>query len=101
MRAKKAFVYAAIALAGLLTTAGWSQQQQISGRERGQVLDMLHDVADDVRKHYYDPKFHGVDWDAQVKEPKHKIDKAEPMNLALAEYATTLGTLQSSHPFFV
>jgi len=101
MCAKKAFVYAAIALAGLLTTAGWSQQQQISGRERGQVLDMLHDVADDVRKHYYDPKFHGVDWDAQVKEAKQKIDKAETMNLALAEIAAALDTLHDSHTFFV
>lgn len=76
-------------------------QQQLSSLDRGRAQDMLRTVASEVRKHYYDPKFHGVDWDAKVVEAKQKIDKTTSMNMALSHIAAALDTLGDSHTFFV
>jgi carboxyl-terminal processing protease len=62
---------------------------------------MLHDVTDDVKKHYYDSKLHGVDWDAKVREAKEKIDKAESLNRALTAVAVVLDSLNDSHTVLV
>ncbi len=51
-----------------------ASSQEISKLDRGRAQDILHGAAEDVRKHYYDPKFHGLDWDAKVAEAKTKID---------------------------
>jgi len=90
-----------IALFALLTALGWPQQPQISSLDRGRAQDMLQTVASEVRKHYYDPKFHGVDWDAKVAEAKQKIEKTTSMNMAMSHIAATLDTLNDSHTFFL
>jgi C-terminal processing protease CtpA/Prc len=77
----------------------WSQK--ITGLERDRAQSILHDVAADVRKHYYDPKFHGLDWDAKVLETKKKIDEADSGNKALLEIAALLDSLNDSHTLFV
>jgi len=88
----------------ILVAQVWAQQQsqpQISSLDRGRAQDMLQVVAGDVRKHYYDPKFHGLDWDAKVAEAKQKIDRAPSMNMALSEIAAALDALNDSHTFFL
>ena len=62
---------------------------------------MLNDVADDVKRHYFDPQFHGLDWDAKVRDAKEKIDKADSMNRALTHVAALLDSLNDSHTFFL
>ncbi len=62
---------------------------------------MLLTIAREVRKHYYDPKFHGVDFDAKVAEAKDKIQKTTSMNMALSHIAAALDTLNDSHTFFL
>jgi len=57
----------------LLSPCVWPQQP-ISSYERGRAIDMLQTISSDVRKHYYDPKLHGVDFDAQVAETKKEIE---------------------------
>jgi C-terminal processing protease CtpA/Prc len=88
-----------IATAGLLVQLGWSQQLSSLDREQTQV--MLKEVASDVRKYYYDPKFHGIDWDARVAEAKEKIAKATSLNTATLEIAAALEPLDDSHTFFI
>ncbi len=88
-----------IALVCLLTTSG--RPQKISNYERERAKDMLADIAVNVRKHYYDPKFHGIDWDARVQEAKQKIDKVETQNLAFSQIAAALDSLNDSHTYFV
>jgi len=91
-----------LAVISLLSTLGWSQQPpQISNLDRGRAQDMLKIVASEVRKHYYDPTFHGVDWDAKVAEAKEKIAKTTSMNMALSHIAAALDTLNDSHTFFL
>lgn len=84
----------------LAVTCGWAQQKMTT-IERDEAEGMLKNVAGDVRKHYYDPNFHSVDWDAKVQETKAKIDKAPSMNMALSNIAGLMDSLNDSHVFFV
>jgi carboxyl-terminal processing protease len=84
----------------LLAAQGWSQQR-ISALDRDRAEGMLQVVANDVRKHYYDPKLHGLDWDVKVADAKAKIEKATSMNMALSHIAAMLDTLNDSHTFFL
>jgi hypothetical protein len=83
-----------------MVSAGWTQQK-LSGIEREEAQGMLKNIAGDVRKHYYDPGFHGVDWDAKVQETKNKIDSAPSMNMALSSIAGLMDSLNDSHTFLL
>ena len=76
------------------------RSQQVSGVDRGRALDMLSNVSKDVQKHYYDSKFHGIDFDAKVKEEKQKINNETSFNMCLAHVAA-LDELNDSHTFFL
>ncbi len=91
----------ALVLAGLALTAAAQQQQKISNVERERARDMLRTIANDVKKHYYDPKYHGVDWETNVKAADQKIETASSPNHALSEIAAALDTLNDSHTFFL
>lgn len=89
----------ALLLCSLITRA--QQTQQISSLDRDRARAMLENISNDVRKHYYDPKFHGLDWDFKVKETREKIDKAPGLNMALSNIAGALDSLDDSHTFFL
>ena len=76
-------------------------QTTISSLDRERAQQMLKTVGDEVRKHYYDPKFHGVDLDKQFAEAKQRIDKVNSMNMALSNIANFLDSLDDSHTFFL
>ena len=97
---KGLWVWILVILVGLLPTLGLAQNK-ISSYDRDRAKDMLASIAADIRKHYYDPKFHGLDWDARVREANGKIDRAESMGMALSNIAAALDTLNDSHTFFV
>lgn len=78
-----------------------SAQQQLSNFDRSRAQGMLQVLADDVRKHYYDPKFHGVDWDAKVTEARQKIDHATSFNMAMSNIAAAFDSLKDSHTFLI
>ncbi len=101
MRGNTTSVYflAATAVAGVLASP--ARSQEMSNFDRDRALQMLDEVAKDVRKHYYDPKFHGVDWDSKVAEAKNKIKKETSLNMALADIAAALASLDDSHTFFL
>lgn len=92
-------------------TAGWilicislattTEAQKITGLERNRAQSLLRDIAADVKKHYYDPKFHGLDWDERVRETKDKIEQADSGNKALSEIAALLDSLNDSHTYFM
>ena len=62
---------------------------------------MLQDVAVDVRKNYYDPALHGVDWDARVRNAQENIAKATTSQAFVLEIAAVLEALNDSHTVFV
>jgi hypothetical protein len=55
---------------------GQQQQPKIAKFERDEVQQMLRTISDDVKKHYYDPTLHGIDWGASVKNFQQRIDNA-------------------------
>lgn len=86
----------------LLTVSAFAQQQpQLSKFDRERAQGMLQVVANEVRKHYYDPKFHGVDWDKVVQDEKDKIEKSNSFGMAMSHIAAGLDTLNDSHTFFL
>ncbi len=89
-----------LVVALLLVAQGWPQQQ-ISALDRDRAQAMLKGVTDEVHKHYYDPKMHGIDWDAKVGEAKQRIEKTNSMNMALSQIAALLLSLNDSHTFFL
>jgi len=101
MRGNATSVYflAVTVLVGLLTPA--ARSQQMSSFDRARALGMLDEVARDVRKYYYDPTFHGLDWDGKLTEAKDKIKKETSLNMALAHIAAAVISLDDSHTFFL
>jgi C-terminal processing protease CtpA/Prc len=78
-----------------------SFSQQISKADRDLAQQMLRDVAVDITKYYYDPKLHGVDWNAKVRQARENIDKADSMDSAVSEIAALLDSLNDSHTAFI
>jgi len=58
---------------------------------------MLRDVAAGIKKYYYDPQLHGIDWDLKVRRAQENIDKADSMDSAISEIAALLEGLNDSH----
>lgn len=79
----------------LAPVAGWSQQYTKSDRELAE--SMLRDADADVQKHYYDSKFHGIDWRARVQEARKNIATARSLDDAVSEIAALLDSLHDSH----
>jgi C-terminal processing protease CtpA/Prc len=88
----------AIAVLALLGTRGEAQPFDKYQRDRG--VAMLHDVVDALRKHYYDPAFHGVDLAAELKTAEHSIQSANSNTEVFGAIAGLLYQLNDSHTFF-
>lgn len=74
--------------------------QTFGGIERDRAQSMLREIAADVKKHYYDPNYHGLDWESKVREAKQQIDQVDSTNKALSSIAGLLDLLNDSHTFF-
>lgn len=90
---------ALIMMLGLLSTSLFAQKNNSFDQERAQ--SMLQEISSDIQKHYYDPKFHGLNWQAKVEEAKQKIHGTDSLNRALSEVAAALDSLNDSHTFFL
>jgi len=75
--------------------------QQLSNLQRENGRQMLRDVADAMRKHYYDPKFHGVDLEARFKAADESITKAVSYGDVFVSIAGAIEPLDDSHTFFL
>ena len=91
-----------LAVVSLLATLTWPQQQpQMSSLERARALEILQVISSEIKKHYYDPKFHGVDWDPKVADAKKQIEATNSFNMAMSHIAALLDTLNDSHTFLL
>jgi predicted metalloprotease with PDZ domain len=90
-------------LALLLLSSGsaFSQVKDMTFEERTQLDSALEQISKDVIKHYYDPKLHGVDWDAKVKQTRDKIKDEKSLNMGIAHVAALLDSLNDSHTFLL
>jgi len=89
-------------IAGLaLTAVHETKSQELDSLDRNRSHDMLKAVKDEIRKHYYDPTFHGVDLDARFKAATEKIDQAKSLAQVFGIIAQAVLDLNDSHTFFV
>jgi len=75
-------------------------QQKMDSIEMDRARQMLRDARDAVKKHYYDPQYHGVDLDARYQQFDDRIKTAPDFNNALRMVAAFLSGLKDSHTFF-
>jgi carboxyl-terminal processing protease len=74
--------------------------QGMSSTDAYRVKAMLQDSYEAVKRYYYDPKFHGLDWDARYKEYQAKVNSAPTLNAGVTLVAAFLEGLKDSHTFF-
>ena len=92
----------AVFLAFGFVAASFAQNPpNISSLDRERARAMLRAIADDVRKHYYDPTLHGVDFDARIREADAKIQAAPTLGQAFTTIAWALESLNDSHTYFI
>jgi C-terminal processing protease CtpA/Prc len=75
-------------------------QQKMDNLNRERARGILRDAYDNVKKHYYDPKFHGVDIDARFHQYDQKITDAASLSQSFGVIAGFLDGLNDSHTFF-
>ncbi len=75
--------------------------QSLTGYERQRGQAMLRMVKEDLKRHYYDPNFRGMDVEARFKEAEEKIKQAVSNGQVFGIIAQVLLELNDSHTFFV
>lgn len=68
---------------------------------RGEAEEMLKNIASDVHDHYYDPKFHGIDWDAAVTKAQQQIARSDSFTADMFAIADLLNQLGDSGLRFI
>ena len=77
------------------------QSTTLSEDDQFRVRGMLRDAYNDVKKYYYDPGLHGLDWDARFREYTAMIGRAHNMDNGLTVIAAFLTGLKDSHTYFL
>jgi beta-lactamase class A len=77
------------------------QPQKLDSTDLERAHIMLRQAYDEVRKNYYDPKYHGVDIDASFQQYDTRLNSAHSINETFRAIAAFLTTLHDSHTFFM
>ncbi len=62
---------------------------------------MLRIAHDEVKKYYYDPKIHGLDWDGLYQKYAAMIPKVPNLGEGMRIVAALLSELKDSHTYFI
>src|SRR5436190_3381577 len=81
------------------TLSAFAQAPTAFERDRGRT--MLTMIKADLKKHYYDADFHGMDVDARFKAAEEKMKEATSQGQILGIIAQVLADLDDSHTYFV
>ena len=74
-------------------------QQSNFNRDHAEVV--LEAIKNDIKKHYYDPEFHGIDLEARFKAAKEKVKAATSTGQLMGIIAQTLLDFNDSHLYFI
>jgi C-terminal processing protease CtpA/Prc len=77
------------------------QQQKLNSADLERAHMMLRQAYDDVKKNYYDPKYHEVDLDGTYRQLDAALDAVKSNNEAFRVIAGYLLNLHDSHTFFM
>lgn len=87
-------------VAAALPGVALRSQQKMDSLNQDRARGMLRDAYDNLKKRYYDPKFHGLDIDARYREFDEKIRNAASLSQSFGVIAGFLDGLNDSHTFF-
>ncbi len=73
----------------------------MSDLQRSQALDILKQVSDEIKKHYYDPKLHNSDFDKRLAAAPAQIKQAKTFSDCFAVIASVVDALDDSHTIFI
>ena len=76
-------------------------QRVLSKDDEWKISEILRDAHDEVKKRYYDPNLHGVDWDAGYEKYSKMIGQAVDLGSGFRIVAAYLDQLHDSHTYFV
>jgi C-terminal processing protease CtpA/Prc len=76
-------------------------QEKIDSINAGRVQEMLRVGYSEVRKNYYDNKYHGLDWDAKYHDFDGKMKQITTLAQGFSLVAGMMMTLDDSHTFFI
>jgi C-terminal processing protease CtpA/Prc len=93
-------ILAVICMACLFDASLHSQQTKMDSMNLDRSRGILRDAYDNLKKHYYDPKFHGLDIEARYHEFDAKIQNASSLSQAFGLVAGFFDGLNDSHTFF-
>jgi C-terminal processing protease CtpA/Prc len=85
----------------LFTSLAAQTAPALSKGDRSIVVTMLHQIEEDVEKHYYDPSFHGVDLKSQFRLAGQRLETARALTDAIATLSEILVQLDDSHTTLV
>lgn len=91
----------ALLLAVSFQSTSIAQTKDMTNDQRHQLDGMLSQVSTDIAKHYYDPKLHGVDWQARIDVARQQVKQEKSFNMAMAHIAAALDSLNDSHTFLI
>jgi carboxyl-terminal processing protease len=92
------------ALAALVCAITGSAQQKIERmtyEQRDAALQMLEFVRDTVKSRYYDPRLHGIDFEARYKAARDRAKQVDTLSEVYGIAAWLLEPLDDSHTFFI
>jgi len=92
---------AAVLVCALLTSAVACAQQTMSNQDRQLFMEILRTAHSEVQKHYYDPKFGGLDWDARYRQFTDAMANARSRGQAFHLVGAYLAGLKDSHTYFI
>jgi len=94
-------IAALLAFAAVPFGAAQQPQQMLSKDDEWKISEILRDARDEVKKHYYDPKLHEVDWDASYAKYSKMVTQARDLGAGFRIVAAFLEELHDSHTYFV
>jgi carboxyl-terminal processing protease len=102
MRANRlvAFIFLLL-LGGVQETASAQQPGRLDSFQLARAHQMLRTVHDEIKKNYYDPKYHGINLDEMYAKADRALDESGSNTGAFLVIAEFVATLQDSHTFFV
>lgn len=88
----------------LFVVAGFSAASvsaQFTNLGKAEAQDILKIAKDEVRKHYYDTTYHGINLDAHFKKAEEQIKTAQNTGQLFGIIAQTLLDFNDSHLYFI
>lgn len=76
-------------------------QDKVQDKDRDRALTMLRRIKSELKKNYYDPKFHGMDLEARFKTAEDKIKADTSVGQIFGTIAQVLIELEDSHTVFL